>query len=302
MAAEPRAELHLHLEGSVEPETLRELGADRCGYSISHFGQFIEEFKRVVGLLRGPDEYALIARRLFEKLERENIRYAEVTLAAGVILWRQLDFAAIYEAVTREAARSKVEVWWVLDAIRHFGAAHARAAAELAVERAQDRVVAFGVGGDELRGPAEWFHDVFAFTRSHGLACVPHAGETAGPESVWGALRLGADRIGHGIRSIEDPALVRHLAARGIPLEVCISSNLATGAVSSLESHPVRDLYLAGVPIILNTDDPALFSTTLEREFELAASLGFTPADLEEIASNGFRYALRGPQSRMNGK
>lgn len=297
MAAEPRAELHLHLEGAVEPETLRELGSPSGSYRISHFGEFIEEFKRVAGLLHGPDEYALIARRLFEKLERENIRYAEVTLAAGVVLWKGLDFAKIYDAVTREAARSKVEVWWVLDAIRHFGADHAMAAARLAVERAGDRVVAFGIGGDEIRGPAELFLDVFAFTKQHGLASVPHAGETAGPESVWGALKLGADRIGHGIRSIDDPALVQHLAANRIPLEVCISSNLATGAVASLQAHPVRRLWEAGVPVILNTDDPALFSTTLDREFELAASLGFSPDDLRAVAANGFRYALRGPDS-----
>lgn len=299
MAAEPRAELHLHLEGSVEPGTLRELGADRTDYRISNFGEFIEVFKRVVSLLHGPDEYALIARRLFEKLERENIRYAEVTLAAGVILWKQVDFAAIYDAVTREAARSKVEVWWVLDAIRHFGAEHAMAAAKLAVDRAGDRVVAFGVGGDETRGPAEWFTEVFAFTRAHGLACVPHAGETSGPESVWGALRLGADRIGHGIRAIGDPALVKQLAERRIPLEVCISSNVATGAVESLAAHPVKRLYEAGVPIVLNTDDPALFQTTLAREFEIAASLGFSDDELRDIAANGFRYALRGPESSV---
>jgi adenosine deaminase/aminodeoxyfutalosine deaminase len=297
MAAEPRAELHLHLEGSVEPKTLLELGAECTEYRISNFAGFIAEFKRVVALLRGPDEYALIARRLFEKLERENIRYAEVTLSAGVILWNKQDFQPIYEAVTREAALSSVEVWWILDAIRHFGTAHAMDAAKLAVERAQDRVVAFGVGGDEKRGPAEWFQDVFAFTRAHGLACVPHAGETAGPESVWGALRLGADRIGHGIRAIDDPTLVEHLAERRIPLEVCISSNIATGAVETLESHPVRRLFQAGVPIVLNTDDPALFGTDLAREFDLASSLGFSDDDLREIASNGFRYALRPPGS-----
>jgi adenosine deaminase len=121
---------------------------------------------------------------------------------------------------------------------------------------------------------------------------VPHAGETAGAESVWSAVRLGADRIGHGIRAIDDPSLVRELAARRIPLEVCITSNLATGAVASLAEHPALRLHRAGVPITLNTDDPAIFSTTLAREFAVAAELGFTRDELADVAANASRHAL----------
>jgi aminodeoxyfutalosine deaminase len=165
--------------------------------------------------------------------------------------------------------------------------------AELAAVLVNDGVVSFGIGGDEERGPAEWFTEVYRFARANGLRLTAHAGETAGPESVWGAVRLGADRIGHGIRAVEDPALVRHLRDRKIPLEICISSNVSTGAVRSLADHPVRRLYEAGVPVILNTDDPGLFGTTLAREFELAASeFGFSEADLGQIVENGFRYAF----------
>jgi adenosine deaminase len=153
-------------------------------------------------------------------------------------------------------------------------------------------VTGFGIGGDEVLGPCGWFRDVFAFARSSGLALMPHAGETAGPESVWAALQLGAGRIGHGIRAADDPDLMRELRDRDIPLEVCISSNVCTGAVSSLEAHPVRRLFDAGVPITLNTDDPALFRTSLGNEYRIAAeTFGFSRAELLGIAQNAFRYS-----------
>ena len=165
--------------------------------------------------------------------------------------------------------------------------------AELAAERADRGVVAFGLGGSEERGPAYWFGDAAACARLAGLRLTVHAGETAGPDSVWAALRLGAERIGHGIRSIEDPALVAHLRDRRIPLEICITSNLVTGVVPRLEDHPVRRLFDAGVPIILNTDDPAMFACTLTGEYQLAArAFGFTQAELRGIAQNGFHYAF----------
>ncbi len=204
------------------------------------------------------------------------------------------EFAPIYDALCEEAACSPVEVRWVLDAIRQLGAEHAMQVAKLAAERAGRGVAAFGIGGDEARGPVEWFGEVFEFAREAGLHLTVHAGETVGPESVWGAVRLGAERIGHGIRAVEDPALLAYLREKDIPLEICISSNVATGAVRSLEEHPVRRIYEAGVPIVLGSDDPAMFHTTLEREYELAArAFGFTDDELRRIAENGFRYAFR---------
>lgn len=297
----PKAELHLHLEGSLEPETLAELDSTldvaeaRARYaSCRDFAGFIDAFKWANGFLRSPEDYALAARRLFEKLAAENVRYAEVTLSAGVVLWKQLDFAPVYEAVSREAARAPLPVYLVLDSIRHFGVEQAMTVAKLAAERAGDRVVAFGIGGDEARGPAEWFGDVFAFCRDQGLKLVPHAGENTNAPAVWAALAIGADRIGHGIRAIEDPKLVAHLAERRIPLEVSITSNVVTGSVPSLEAHPVRRLYDAGVPIILNTDDPAMFATTLTGEYLLAAGqFGFTGEELQALAAASFGWGFR---------
>jgi adenosine deaminase/aminodeoxyfutalosine deaminase len=295
-----KAELHLHLEGSIEPETLQQLeprlttGEIAERYRYTNFTGFIESFKWVVGFLRSPDDYALATRALLQRLARENVRYAEITLSAGVVLWRNQEFAPVYDAVTREAARHPVTTYWVLDAVRQLGIEAAWKVARLAAERAGDRVVAFGLGGDEARGPASAFEPVFEFAREHGLALTPHAGETTGPESVWDALRCGARRIGHGIRAVEDPKLLADLRARDIPLEVCISSNIATGAVPSLREHPLRRIYDAGVPVVLNTDDPAMFHTTLSREYELAQKcFGFSRAELEGLAANGFRYALR---------
>jgi len=297
--AQSKAELHLHLEGSVEPETLQELDpaltldAARALYRFRGFSEFIESYKSVVTRLRTPEDYARITEALMRRLAAENVTYSEITLSAGVVLWKGQDFAPIYSAIRQAAAAFPIEVHWILDAIRHFGVEHAMRVAELAAERVNHGAIAFGIGGDEERGPAGWFKDVYQFAKNAGLRLTAHAGETRGPESIWAALEIGAERIGHGIRAIDDPALVRYLRDHHIPLEVCITSNIATGAVESLAAHPVRRLYDAGVPITLNTDDPAMFGTSLSREFELAARhFGFSQSELNAIADNAFRYAF----------
>jgi aminodeoxyfutalosine deaminase len=301
----PKAELHLHLEGSVEPETMQALepGLDvdavRARYRFAGFQGFIQTYKWVVERLHTPEDYARITRALLARLAAETVRYAEITLSAGVVLWKGQPFAPIYAAVRQAAAESPIEVHWILDAVRHFGVAHAMQVAELAAVRVHDGVVAFGIGGDEERGPAEWFGEVFQFAKSAGLRLTAHAGETMGPASVWAVLEIGAERIGHGIRAVEDPALLRHLRDHAIPLEVSITSNVMTAAVESLPAHPLRRLYDAGVPLTLNTDDPAIFGVTLSGEYALAARhFGFSEAELRGIAENGFRYGFRQSQWR----
>ncbi|HYW44536.1 MAG TPA: adenosine deaminase [Bryobacteraceae bacterium] len=295
----PKAELHLHLEGSVEPETLHELDPAtpleqfRALYSFPDFDAFLKAFGVVGKLLRTPEAYALATRRLLGRLAAQNVRYAEIILAAGVVLWKGGEFAPVFDAVRAAAAGSPVEVRWILDAVRQFGVEPAMRVAQLAADRAGEGVVAFGIGGSEERGPASWFTEVFRFARSAGLHLTAHAGEGTTPQSVWDALDLGAERIGHGIAAIHDPALVRHLRDRRIPLEICITSNLVTGVVKRIEDHPVRRLYDAGVPIVLNTDDPAMFRCTLAGEYRLAArQFGFTDDELRAIAANGFRHAF----------
>jgi aminodeoxyfutalosine deaminase len=296
----PKSELHLHLEGSVEPETLFELDPAtsieeyRALYHYTDFDAFLRAFGAVGKRLRTPRDYALITRRLLERLAAQNVRYAEIIVAAGVVLWKGQDFAPIFDAIRTAAADSPVQVRWILDAVRQFGAEPAMQVAELAAGRVDHGVVALGIGGSEERGPASWFQEVFAFAKREGLHLHAHAGESMGPESIWGALALGAERIGHGITAVRDPALMRHLIERDIPLEICITSNLVTGVVQRVEDHPVRRLFDAGVPIVLNSDDPAMFRCSLTGEYRLAAEqFGFTEAELRGIAENGFRYAFR---------
>ena len=295
----PKAELHLHLEGSVEPETLYELDPStsieeyRALYHYTDFDSFLRAFGAVGKRLRTPEDYGLITRRLLERLEAQNVRYAEIMVAAGVVLWKQQDFAPIFECIHAAARESSVQVRWILDAVRQFGVEPAMQVASLAAERVNQGVVALGIGGSEERGPASWFTDVFAFARNAGLHLHAHAGESLGPESIWDALALGAERIGHGIAAASDPALMCHLRDRDIPLEICITSNLVTGVVKRIEDHPVRRLFDAGVPIVLNSDDPAMFRCSLTGEYRLAAEqFGFTESELRQLAENAFRFAF----------
>ena len=295
----PVAELHLHLERSVEVETLLELDPAltrdeiRAATTYSDFEGFIRSYIWVNRKLNSPENYASVARNLFARLAAEGVVYAEVTISAGVILWKQQDFGPIYDAVQREACASKVQVRWILDATRQFGVHAAKPVFDLAAERVKEGVVAIGLGGFEAGGPARWYADLYKEARDRGLRLVCHAGETTDATSVWEALDIGAERIGHGIRAIEDPLLVAHLAEKKIPVEICITSNVRTGAVASLKDHPVRRLYDARVPIILNTDDPALFECTLIGEYELARrEFGFTEAEIRELVRNSFLYSF----------
>lgn len=296
----PFAELHVHLEGSVEPETLREIDPTvtleeiAAATSYTDFAGFIQSYIWVNRRLQTPAHYAIAARHLFAKLHSENVSYAEVTLSAGMMLWKGQDAAAIYDAVQHEALCARLGVRWIFDAVRQFGADAAKPVFDLAAERVHDGVVAIGLGGFEAGAPAADFAELYQRARDRGLHTVCHAGETTNAQNVWDALSIGAERIGHGIRAIEDPTLLSHLREKNIPLEICITSNLRTGAAAKLEDHPIRKLFEAGVPTILNTDDPALFDCTLPGEYRLARErFGFSDQELAVIASNGFRFSFR---------
>jgi adenosine deaminase/aminodeoxyfutalosine deaminase len=295
----PLAELHVHLEGSVEPDTLLEIDSSltrdeiMAETSYTDFPGFIRSYVWVNRKIETPAHYALIARRLFERLAGEGVTYAEVILSVGVMLWKGADFAPIWNAVAAEAARSPIPIRWIFDATRQFGAEAAKPVFELAAERIHEGVVAIGMGGFEDGAPAGDFAELYRLARDGGLHTVSHAGETTTAQNVWEALAIGAERIGHGIRAIDDPKLLDHLREHDIPLEISISSNVRTGSVQSVEHHPVRELFDAGVPIILNTDDPALFGCTLTSEYELARSaFGFTEAEIAAVQRNAFRYAF----------
>lgn len=304
----PKAELHLHLEGSIEPPTLVELmkrhgnnGASPAEierlYSYPDFAGFLLAFKKVTECLRTPVDYELITYRLMERLKSENILHAEVTVSVGVNLWRKQDFAAIFEGLERGRQRGEkdfgVSLLWIFDAVRQFGAEKAERVLDLAIEFRDHNVVGFGIGGDELKGPPELFKDVYARAADHGLRLTAHAGESAGPESIWGALNIKAERIGHGLTAGQDPELIEELSERQIPIEICVTSNLRTGCCAELSQHPVRRYFDQGLMLTLNSDDPAMFQTSLTAEYQLVQeTFNFSDDHLRELARNSFEASF----------
>jgi adenosine deaminase/aminodeoxyfutalosine deaminase len=304
----PKGELHLHLEGSIEPATLLELrqrhGMDGASlaeveqlYNYTDFNGFLMAFKDVTGHLRTPEDYELITYRLMERLKSENVVHAEVFVSVGVCLWRQQEFAPIFEGLERGRQRGEkdfgVSLLWIFDAVRNFGPEKAVPVVDLAIRYRDRNVVAFGLGGDELQGPAELFKEVYARADDHGLHLTAHAGENAGPESIWGALNLRAERIGHGLTAGQDPELIEELAERQIPIEICVTSNLRTGCCPELAQHPVRTYFDQGLMLTLNTDDPAMFRTSLVAEYQLVQeTFGFSDDHLRELARNSFEASF----------
>lgn len=310
----PKSELHLHLEGSIQAATASTLMARhgvkateqevRQLYAFRNFAEFLETFKRLTSFLREPQDYALAAHDLGEQLLAQNVVYAEVTLSVGVMLLRKQKPGANFEAVLRAVEPFEhrgLRFRWVFDAVRQFGAEAAMAVVEAAKNCASKAIVAFGIGGDELQVPTEAFREVYDRAAELGLHRLIHAGEIGGPEKIREALELfGVERIGHGIAAIKDPALMDLLAERKIPLEICPQSNIRTGGLArqlarddaQIEDHPLPNLFRHGIPIVLSTDDPALFDTTLRGEYANAARMGLQESELQQICDMGFQYAF----------
>ncbi len=311
----PKAELHLHLEGSIEPPMLVELRQrhEMVGGSLSEveplynyadFAGFLTAFKDVTAHLRTPDDYELITYRLMENLKSQNVLHAEVFVSVGVCLWRKQDFAAIFEGLERGRQRGErdfgISLLWIFDAVRQFGAEKAQEVVDLAIQFRDRNVAAFSIGGDELQGPAELFKDVYVRAADHGLHLTAHAGENAGPESIWGVLNLKVERIGHGLTAGQDPELIEELAERQIPIEICVTSNLRTGCCADLAQHPVRRFFDQGLMLTLNTDDPAMFCTSLVEEYRLVQeTFGFTDEHLRELARNSFEASFLPPEKKV---
>jgi len=310
----PKAELHLHLEGSIRPAVAVALAA-RQGvaiteeevlqrYAYKDFGEFIETFKWVTAFLREPTDFALVASDLAEQLLAQNVVYAELTLSVGVMLLRKQNPQANFEAILAAAEPFEGKgllLNWIFDAVRQFGADLAMEVVDWAKRCRSSRIVAFGIGGDELSVATKEFVRVYRRASDCGLHRLIHAGEIGGPEKIREAVELlDAERVGHGIASIHDRALMDLLAARRIALEVCPGSNLRTGALGrqlrkeapSIREHPLPEILRHGVPVVLSTDDPTMFHTSLRGEYEHAQEMGLTDRELEQLVANGFAFSF----------
>ena len=287
----PKAELHVHHVGSASPRIVAELAERHPGtvpsdpeelaeyFAFRDFGHFIEVYLSVVDLIRTAEDVRLLTYEVAREMaEGQLVRYAELTCTPYTSVLAGVPIQEYTEAI--EDARLAAErdlgivLRWIYDIPGESGVPAADATLAYALQHAPDGLVGFGLGGPEVGVARPQFKPHFDAARAAGLRSVPHAGETTGPETVWDALRvLGAERIGHGTSAAADPELLAHLAAEGIPLEVCPSSNIATRAVASLEEHPIREFVDAGVVVTINSDDPPMFGTTLNREYEIAAAL-----------------------------
>jgi adenosine deaminase/aminodeoxyfutalosine deaminase len=310
----PKAELHLHLEGTILPSTLVELSARHDAqpitlaeaealYRFDDFTSFIESFKAVTRRLIGPDDYELVAWRMIEQLAAQGVVHAEVYISVGVIyMWRNFDpraFEPIFAGLERARERGERELglslYWIFDAVRHFTVEEAdrvfRKAAEMRPHFPS--IVGIGLGGDERRAGSEPFRAFYDRAARAGLRLTNHAGETTGPEAIWEALSIGSERIGHALSAIDDPELMQELKTRGTALELNPTSNVRTGVCASFAEHPLRSYFDAGLLITLNSDDPAFFGSDLANEYRLAHTVqGFTREELRQLAANSIRASF----------
>lgn len=307
----PKVELHVHLVGSASVPTVVELAgrhpergvptdpdALAAFYEFRDFAHFIEIYQKVSALVTTPDDVVALVTGLGRDLAASNVRYAEVTVTPYSHLLAGIEPDAVAQALAegrrRVAAERGIELGWIFDIPGEYGLPAGHDTLAWVQAHAPDGTVGFGLGGPEIGVDRAQFADLFAAARASGLHSIPHAGETTGPETVWSALRdLGAERIGHGVSSADDPQLVEHLAAERIPLEMCPTSNVRTGAVARVEDHPLPRLLRAGVPVTLNTDDPGMFATDLDNEYRLAVEvLRLTDAELRSLVRNAIDAAF----------
>jgi aminodeoxyfutalosine deaminase len=313
VSALPKVELHVHLVGSASVETVLSLARRhpeagvpateeglREFYVFSDFAHFLDVYRVVSGLLRTPEDIAELVRGIGRDLAAQNVRYVELQVSPYPFQGSGMSDAVISEALSVGArdvlALHRVRIGYIVDFPGHAAEQHAWRALRFALDNPPDGLVGFGVGGDEARRAPYIgvIRDVFESAHFAGLRCVPHAGETTGADTVWEAIKfLRAERIGHGIRSLEDPALVSYLAERQLPVEVSPTSNVRTRCIPSISEHPLREMILSGLFVTLNSDDPPMFGTSLSNEYLVAGrDLGFSPAELAGLAANGVRASF----------
>ncbi|MEV6814956.1 adenosine deaminase [Micromonospora sp. NPDC051296] len=307
----PKVELHVHLEGSMRPATLLRMARrhgldlgrlDEAGvadlFRFRSFRHFTELYEQCCAALREPADLQLLTEELADMAHEQNVRHLEVTFSPGthrrgpgIPFDEQID--AVARGAEEARRRTGVSMRFVVDHVRGESPEECQQVAEWAVAGVPRGVVALGLGGFEPGRPASLFAEPIWWAAAHGVPFVPHAGEAVGPEGVWDCLAFDPPRIAHGIRAVEDPALLTALRDRSVVLDVCPTSNLRTGVVPSPQAHPLRRLWDAGVRLTLNTDDPTMFHTDLVAEHRLAARWhGFTVAQFAGMTLTAVEAAL----------
>lgn len=306
----PKIELHMHHEGAAPPEFIRRLAGEKSvnlegvfaedgSYAFRDFAHFLQVYEAATAVLKTPEDYARLTTAVLEESAQNGVIYAETFLSPDFCggrdlgAWREY-LHAIQEAAVAAETRHGITLRGIVTCIRHFGPELARETALCAAETAGDWIVGFGMGGDETKGRQGDFLWSFDCAREAGLRLTTHAGEFGGPDSVRQALDdLRVERIGHGVRAIEDPALVDRLAATGTVLEVCPGSNVVLGLYPDLPSHPIARLRAAGVKVTVSTDDPPFFHSTMTEEFNgLERAFGWDHPVFQELTETALAAAF----------
>jgi aminodeoxyfutalosine deaminase len=316
LATLPKAELHLHLEGTITPATLvvlserhdavpLDLAQAEALYEYKDFQHFLEVWTIVCRRIQTPADYALIVHNMFATLAEQGVKHAEVFIAVGGMIAERPDivvedvFTAIEAARIEDEATYGISVLWIIDASRNRGPTHVGKVFEIASELRQKypAVVGVGIGGDEAAGPCNLFRDAYSKAKQNGLRLTAHCGEATGPVDgpldIWDALDMGIERLGHAFYAQYDKALLEELRKRGTVLELNITSNVRTGACKSVEDHPIREYYRRGLTCTVNSDDPAMFGSNVLQEYILLyARLGFDSEDIANLAATSFRSSF----------
>lgn len=269
-------------------------------FEFQSFPQFLTAFCFTGYFIRTVEDLDLLITGVIAALAAQNINYVELTISLPEYVRPGLDLKAILSCMAKASNQQVVKISWIADLVRDYGPEQAYHLLEEALSLNSSIIKGITLGGSEHLFPQKSFTKACRLALDHGLRLTIHAGEGAGAESVWSAIDdLGAERIGHGVRSIEDPRLVAYLADQRIPLELCPTSNVRTGVFKSYRDLPIKSLFDAGVIVTLNTDDPTFFQTSLAREYALMADLGLTKAELMIILENGYRAAFL-PQAEID--
>ena len=309
----PKAELHVHLEGTTSPDLVRRLG-ERNGVALPpdmfhgdgtfhwrNFIHFLEVYDAASSVICTPEDYRDVTYEYLASCAAEGAIYVEMMSSPDHAAEAGMTYLDHLEGITVGITDAKrdhgIEGRLIVTCVRHFGVERAMAVARQVVANPSDITVGFGMGGDEAAWPPAQFADAFNHVAASGLPCTVHAGEWAGPDQIREALEtLPVQRLGHGVRAIEDPSLVKDIVARGVTLEVCPGSNVATGLYKSLSDHPIRNLMSAGVNVTLNSDDPPYFATTVGNEYDKAGSvIGLSPDQLRGITKAAITASFAEP-------